>query len=80
VESDRAATFAPVKNPESMSTDTVATSRAAMIKLHTSWLREAGTEVAPGVDVEISPLFALYKSDLRGKTLAALVGEPTVFT
>lgn len=80
VESDRAATFAPVKNPESMSTDTVATSRAAMIKLHTSWLREAGTEVAPGVDVEISPLFALNKSDLRGKTLAALVGEPTVFT
>jgi UDP-N-acetylglucosamine/UDP-N-acetylgalactosamine diphosphorylase len=77
VESDREATFAPVKNPDSMSTDTAATSRAAMVKLHTGWLRQAGTEVAPGVDIEISPLFALRRSDLDGKTLAPSIHEPT---
>lgn len=77
VESDRAATFAPVKNPDSMNTDTAATARAAMVELHTGWLRQAGTEVAPGVSVEISPLFALRQSDLNGKTLAPLIHEPT---
>ena len=80
VESDRAATFAPVKNPDSMTTDTVATSQAAMIALHTDWLRQAGTEVAPGVAVEISPLFALRRRDLNGKTLPALIQEPTFLT
>lgn len=80
VESDRAATFAPVKNPDSMTTDTAATARAAMVKLHTGWLRHAGTQVAPGVDVEISPLFALNRSDLGSKTLAPSIGEPAFFT
>ncbi len=80
VESDRDATFAPVKNPDSMTTDTAATARAAMVRLHAGWLRDAGTEVAPGVDVEISPLFALNRSDLDDKTLAASIGEPTFLT
>jgi UDP-N-acetylglucosamine/UDP-N-acetylgalactosamine diphosphorylase len=80
VESDRATTFAPVKNPDSMTTDTAATARTAMVKLHTDWLRHFGTEVAPGVDVEISPLFALNKSDLGGKTLATSIDEPTFLT
>ncbi len=80
VECDREATFAPVKNPDSMATDTAATARAAMVKLHTGWLRQAGTEVAPGVDVEISPLFALNKSELGGKALAPSIGEPTFLT
>ena len=77
VESDRESTFAPVKNPDSMRTDTATTSRAAMVKLHTTWLREAGTEVAPGVHVEISPLFALRRSDLSGKALAPSIHEST---
>ena len=80
VESDRAATFAPVKNPDSMTIDTAATARAAMIRLHTSWLKDAGTKVAPGVDVEISPLFALNRSDLSDKTLPASIGQPTFLT
>ena len=80
VESDRAATFAPVKNPDSMATDSVATARAAMVKLHTEWLHDAGTEVSPGVDVEISPLFALNSSDLGSKSLPASIGEPTFLT
>ncbi|MBC7817127.1 MAG: UDPGP type 1 family protein, partial [Planctomycetaceae bacterium] len=79
-EADRAATFAPVKNPDSMTADTPATARAAMVKLHTAWLRQAGTEVAPGVNVEISPLFALNKSDLGDKTLPASMSQPTFLT
>ena len=80
VECDRESTFAPVKNPDSMTTDTAATARAAMVKLHTGWLQHAGTEVAPGVDVEISPLFALNRSDLSSKALAPSIGEPTFLT
>lgn len=80
VESDRAATFAPVKNPDSMTADTAATARAAMVNLHTDWLRHAGTEVTPGIDVEISPLFALNKSDLNGKALPVSIQEPTFLT
>lgn len=80
VESDRGSTFAPVKNPESMTTDTAATARSAMVRLHARWLQQAGTAVAPRVDVEISPLFALYKSDLNGKTLPALIDRPTFLT
>lgn len=80
VECDRAKTFAPVKNPDSMTTDTAATARAAMVKLHTGWLQDAGTEVAPGVDVEISPLFALNRADLGSKALAPTIGEPTFLT
>ena len=80
VESDRAATFAPVKNPDSMTSDTASTARAAMVRLHTDWLRHAGTDVAPGVEVEISPLFALNRCDLGGKSLPSSIDEPTLFT
>ena len=80
VEADRESTFAPVKNPDTMTTDTVATARAAMVKLHTSWLQQAGTAVTPGVDIEISPLFALNRFDLDGQTLAASIDESTFLT
>lgn len=80
VESDRESTFSPVKNPDSMTTDTAATARAAMVKLHTSWLQQAGTQVAPGVQIEISPLFALNFQGLDGKTLADSIDEPTYLT
>ncbi len=75
VESERAATFAPVKNLDSMKTDSAATARAAMVRLHTGWLQDAGTKVAAGVDVELSPLFALNRSDLAGKSLPASIDE-----
>lgn len=80
VESDRESTFSPVKNPDSMTTDTAATARAAMVKLHTRWLQQAGTEVAPGVQIEISPLFALNFTGLDGKTLASSIDESTYLT
>ena len=55
---NRATAFAPVKYPDSMTMDTPATARAATVKLHTGWLLDAETKVAPGVNVEISPLSA----------------------
>ena len=80
VEADRKASFAPVKNPDSMATDTVAAARAAIVSLHKSWLQQAGTVVAPGIDVEISPLFAIRKSDLDGKDLPATIDKATFLT
>ena len=64
--------FAPVKNQKgSDSPDAV---RAAMNHLHGGWLKEAGAEVAPEAQVEISPLFAHDKEELlkklKGKKLA----------
>ena len=57
--------FAPVKNQKgSDSPDTV---RAAMNHLHRGWLKEAGAEVAPEAQVEISPLFAQDKEELLKK-------------
>ena len=57
--------FSPVKNREGM--DSPETARQAMVDLHRKWLEEAGIEVAPGVKVEISPLFAIDKEELREK-------------
>jgi UDP-N-acetylglucosamine/UDP-N-acetylgalactosamine diphosphorylase len=57
--------FSPVKNREGM--DSPETARQAMINLHRKWLEEAGVEVSPGVEVEISPLFALNEEELKKK-------------
>ncbi len=67
VEADRAEAFAPLKNASGDETDTPETVRAAMIALHTAWLRRAGVEVAEGVSVEISPLYALDADELAEK-------------
>lgn len=80
VEADRTTAFAPVKYPDSMKTATSAVARTAMVKLHTAWLQNVGTQVALGVDVEISPLFALNGADLVGKVFAQSIVEPTYFT
>jgi UDP-N-acetylglucosamine/UDP-N-acetylgalactosamine diphosphorylase len=57
--------FSPVKNKEGI--DSPETAQKAMVDLHRRWLGEAGVEVAPGAKVEISPLFALNKEELREK-------------
>ena len=57
--------FSPVKNKEGM--DSPKTAQKAMVDLHRRWLGEAGVEVAPDAKVEISPLFALNKEELREK-------------
>jgi UDP-N-acetylglucosamine/UDP-N-acetylgalactosamine diphosphorylase len=59
--------FTPVKNGTGAPHDTPEMVRAAMITLHTEWLKQAGADVAPGVPVEISPLWALDADDLKAK-------------
>ncbi len=57
--------FAPVKNREGK--DSPETAQAAMNHLHRSWLKKAGARLAPGVRVEVSPLFALDEEELLSK-------------
>jgi UDP-N-acetylglucosamine/UDP-N-acetylgalactosamine diphosphorylase len=57
--------FAPVKNLKG--SDSPETARAALSNLHRSWLEEAGADIAPGAQVEISPLCAMDKNDLIKK-------------
>ena len=57
--------FAPVKNPKG--SDSPETARAALSNLHRSWLKEAGAELAPKAQVEISPLCAMDKKELIKK-------------
>ena len=80
VEIDAANGFAPVKNAPGEKQDTPEAVQAAMIALHTEWLRQAGATVAPGTPVEISPLFALDAAELSGKIAPGLhVTQPTYF-
>jgi UDP-N-acetylglucosamine/UDP-N-acetylgalactosamine diphosphorylase len=58
VEADQTVAFAPVKNAPGEAFDTPEAAQSQMIALHTAWLRAAGCDVAEGVAVEISPLFA----------------------
>jgi UDP-N-acetylglucosamine/UDP-N-acetylgalactosamine diphosphorylase len=58
VEADPVVAFAPVKNAPGEAFDTPEAAQAQMIALYAGWLRAAGCEVAAGVPVEISPLFA----------------------
>ena len=72
--------FAPVKNAPGEQQDTPEAVQAAMVALHSEWLREAGATVAPGTQVEISPLFALDAAELSGKVTRGLqVTQPTYF-
>ena len=61
--------YSPVKNHTGI--DSPETARRAMTNLFRNWLSEAGAEVPPEAQVEISPLFAMDKEEvidkLRGK-------------
>jgi UDP-N-acetylglucosamine/UDP-N-acetylgalactosamine diphosphorylase len=59
VEVDPVRAFAPLKNASGAKSDTPESVRAQLVAEHADWLRRAGVEVADGVPVEISPLFAL---------------------
>jgi UDP-N-acetylglucosamine/UDP-N-acetylgalactosamine diphosphorylase len=56
-----------LKNEPGSERDSPESVRAQMAALHAAWLRQAGAEVAPGVVVEISPLFALDAAELAVK-------------
>lgn len=59
VEFAEADVFAPLKNAPGAEKDTPEYVKWYLTKQHRRWLEEAGTAVATGVDVEISPLWAL---------------------
>jgi len=75
VEVDESRTFAPVKNAPGEARDTPESVQAQMIAAHSEWLRAAGCELAPGVAVEFSPLFAQ-----NAEEAAARVRPGTVVT
>ncbi|HEX5445066.1 MAG TPA: UDPGP type 1 family protein, partial [Pirellulales bacterium] len=77
VEVDEASCFAPVKNAPGAERDSPERVQAQMIALHRLWLEAAGARIAPGVAVEISPLFALDAAETRQKVnLKGEVIEP----
>ena len=77
-ETDRAREFNPVKNASG--DDSPDTARAALVRLHQGWLREAGAIVDDQTPVEISPLFALDADDVRTKVASRTrVAQPTFF-
>jgi UDP-N-acetylglucosamine/UDP-N-acetylgalactosamine diphosphorylase len=59
VEAKASDAFAPVKNADGADADTPADARAAMIDRDARTLRAAGAKIEEGVNVEISPLWAL---------------------
>lgn len=65
MEISREEEFAPVKNKQG--DDSPETVRKIMSDIHKNWLKDAGIEVTPQARVEISPLFALSKEELRSK-------------
>ncbi|MDD5237414.1 MAG: UTP--glucose-1-phosphate uridylyltransferase [Candidatus Omnitrophica bacterium] len=65
MEISREQEFAPLKNKDG--DDSPETVRKILSNMYKSWLNDAGIEVEPQVKVEISPLFALSKEELRSK-------------
>ncbi|HUT91078.1 MAG TPA: UTP--glucose-1-phosphate uridylyltransferase [Thermoguttaceae bacterium] len=80
VEVDAHRDFGPLKNAAGAERDTPDTVKAQMVAVHREWLRQAGAEVADGVPVEISPLFALDAAELAEKIPAGTrISEPEYF-
>ena len=67
VEGDAAEVFAPVKNADGAAVDTPEQAKAAIGKLHRSWLEAAGVSIAPEVKIEIHPAWALDATEVRNK-------------
>jgi UDP-N-acetylglucosamine/UDP-N-acetylgalactosamine diphosphorylase len=65
VEGDRAREFNPVKNAEGK--DSPETARAALNRNAREWLEAAGATVAPGINVEIAPSYALDAEEAADK-------------
>ncbi len=80
VEIDRRRGFAPLKNGPGADADTAGHVRAQMAAEHRRWLAATGAEAAEGVQVEISPLFALDAEETADKLAPGTrVSEDTYF-
>lgn len=67
IEADEEKVFAPLKNASGAKRDTPEFVHERMIKLHRQWLEAAGADVAEGIPVEISPLYALDEGEVKEK-------------
>ena len=80
VEVDRRASFAPVKNDNATGWDTPATARKIMSNLYRGWLTAAGIQVAPDIDLEVHPRWALDQPELAARlTGCTKIDTPTFF-
>ena len=76
-EVDPADGFCAVKNAPPATAETPEHVKQAISDLHTKWFNEAGVDVADGVNVEISPLFAPDAKVLKEKIAAdPSLGKP----
>ena len=72
--------FAPLKKASGEKEDTPEIVRIQMVTRHRDWLSKAGVEVDRGVDVEISPLWALDAEEVARKSRPGTrVTEPRFF-
>jgi len=80
VEVDRQESFAPVKNSSTDGMDTPETARRIMSNLYRSWLTAAGITVAPDVEIEIDPRWALDQAEVAAKlTETTTIDSATYF-
>ena len=80
VEVDRRASFAPVKNDDATGRDSPATARQIMTNLYRDWLTAAGLQVAPDIDLEIHPRWALDRHEVTARiTDCTKIDTPTFF-
>jgi UDP-N-acetylglucosamine/UDP-N-acetylgalactosamine diphosphorylase len=70
--------FAPLKNASGAERDTPEYVRRFLVAQHRRWLEAAGTRVAKGVAVEISPLWALDAAGVAARTdRPTVIDQPT---
>ena len=80
VEVDPILHFAPLKNASGAKDDTPESVKRQMSDFYRRWLEAAGAEVADGVEVEISPLFALDADEVSARIPPGTkVSESTYF-
>ena len=63
MEVERSREFNPVKNAEG--NDSPATAKDALRRLHHEWIEQAGSQIADGVTVEVSPRYAITAAQLE---------------
>ncbi len=79
IEVDPADAFAPVKNSNDEPHDTPATAQAAILARDTKLMQAAGATMAEGVQVEVSPLWALDAKEGEGKDTNKEINEAKFF-